>query len=344
MQAVFSLIENIPLIHQIHPSENSVKEGWIDIVLKYISEKRGQKNLENLTVPLSEIKLETFTEYPTYTYIVTDDKNIDIYVHQLIDRVEKGWIWNGTSKTVESKKIGYFQILPVLDDKNMIDSELIVEKIKNTPDEPSGLSNIQQNYQDDLIKNLIHQIVDEIQETKSTLEKEIEEVKNLPDLLESEPMDLCESQDNIYDSYLCDDNLSIDFSGLPCLLDYSEDSNKSSIYEYTKRNMYNYKNIFLPDLDNIKLPEKENKKVDATEETFDKKEDPTKEQYPENQTLECEDKQESEPIQMEDIIPRYQSSQRGLRAIRRNMGRLGLGLPPRNSMHVTKLRKYRPIW
>ena len=311
MQAVFSLIENIPLIHQIHPSEESAKQGWIDVVIKYISEKREGKNLEKLSIPLADITMDTFPVYPIHSYLVVDDKNVDIYLHQLVDKVEKGWIWNGKAKTVESQKVGYFKILSVLDDKNMICSDNIVKQSKECLEESCGLLKIKEEYQkndeDDLVINLIYQIVDEINDTKSCLEKEIEEVKNLPDELDNEP---------------------IDFSDLPPLLDYSEKkSNFSSIFDYSNKNMYHYESMLLPEIDSQNTQEEQ----EQEEQEQDTKElDQSQESYP-------------EPMQQTPVT-KYHSSQRGLRAIRRNMGRLGLGLPGRNSHQVTQLKKYRPYW
>lgn len=322
MQAVFSLIENIPSIHQIHPSEDSAKQGWLDVVIKYISDKREGKNLEKLSIPLAEISMDTFPVYPIQTYLVVDDKNVDIYLHHLVDKVEKGWIWNGKAKTVESQKIGYFKILSVLDDKNMICSDNIVKQSKQCFEESCGLLKIREEYQknddNDLVINLIYQIVDEINDTKSCLEKEIEEVKNLPETVDDEPLD---------------------FSDLPPLLDYSEKKFKfSSIFDYSKKNMYHYESILLPQID---IEEKN----ESSEETEPQETQEAEQSEAKQSEAEETQSQESFPEQMQQTpVPKYHSSQRGLRAIRRNMGRLGLGLPGRNSHQVTQLKKYRPYW
>ena len=301
MQAVFSLIENIPTIHKIHPSEASVMEGWIDIVIKYISEKRGGKSLDKLTVPLSEITLETFQEYPVYSYIVVDDKNVEIYLHNLIDRVEKGWIWNGKTKGVESTKVGYFQILPVVESFNIVEQDKPHETVN------SGLDLLKQSYNDDIeVTQLLNKIMDEINNTKSVLEQEIEEIEDLPeDILDTEPMD---------------------FSGLPPLLDFSEKQYDKSIY--SKRNMYNYETIIFPEISEQEEQESEKQEIDLLPEQVDTEENKS-------------ETSETNPI----IIPKYHSSQRGLRGIRRNMGRLGMGLPGRYSHCTTQLKKYKPyLW
>ena len=80
MLTLFSLIENIPTIYQIYQTEDSAKKELIGLVAKYISEK----NTNNLK----------------YSYIVLDDQNIDVYV--------------------DSVKIGYFKILPVINQDGMI--------------------------------------------------------------------------------------------------------------------------------------------------------------------------------------------------------------------------------
>ena len=299
MQAVFSLIENIPTIHKIHPSEASVMEGWIDIVIKYISEKRGGKSLDKLTVPLSEITLETFQEYPVYSYIVVDDKNVEIYLHNLIDRVEKGWIWNGKTKGVESTKVGYFQILPVQESCNLVEQDKPHETVN------SGLDLLNQSYnEDNEVTQLLNKIMDEIHNTKSVIEKEIEDLPE--DILDTEPMD---------------------FSGLPPLLDFSEKSYDKSIY--SKRNMYNYETILFPEISEQEECEKQ--EIDLLPE----------QEYKEHKVDTEENKSETNPI----IIPKYYSSQRGLRGIRRNMGRLGMALPGRYSHCTTQLKKYKPyLW
>jgi hypothetical protein len=159
MFAVFSLVEDIPTIHKIYVSEETTNKSFNDLVISYIQQNRKDDKCP-LTIPLSEIKTDTFTYYPIRTYLVIDGSMIEIYEHSLIDKVEKGWVWNGTMKAVESKKIGYFQVLKVNDS--------IIE------DQPKEYKSLTSEMDD-----LIEEIMNEISDTRFTLEKEIEDVKNL---------------------------------------------------------------------------------------------------------------------------------------------------------------------
>lgn len=159
MFAVFSLIEGIPTIHKIYVSEETTKKSLSNFVISYIQGGRNDDK-SPLTLPLSEIKIDTFPSYPIRTYISIDESMIEIYEHSLIDKVEKGWVWNGTMKSVVSKKIGYFQALKVSD-----------STIEDQTKEYKTLS----SEMDDLIE----EIMNEISDTRFSLEKEIEDVKNL---------------------------------------------------------------------------------------------------------------------------------------------------------------------
>jgi len=159
MFAVFSLIEGIPTIHKIYLSEETTKKSLSNFVISYIQGGRNDDK-SPLTIPLSEIKIDTFPLYPMRTYMSIDESMIEIYEHSLIDKVEKGWVWNGTMKTVVSKKIGYFQVLKVNDCM-----------IENDTKEYKTLS----SEMDDLIQ----EIMNEISDTRFSLEKEMEDIKNL---------------------------------------------------------------------------------------------------------------------------------------------------------------------
>lgn len=158
MFAVFSLIENIPTIHKIYVSEETTQASLSHFVIEYIQEGR-KENKEILTLPLADIKTDTFISYPVRTYLPIDSSMFEIYEHSLKDKVEKGWVWNGTMKVVESKKIGYFQVLRVKD--------------------PSMESNREYNSLSFEMDALIDEITNEIYDTRISLENEIEDVKKL---------------------------------------------------------------------------------------------------------------------------------------------------------------------
>jgi len=160
MFAIFSQIQGTPTIHQIHKSEMKAKQALINIVSKCISEKSDNKIVVPLTLPLDQIKLETFQEYPAYTYLSVDDNTIDIYQHLIVEKVDKGWVWNGTIKSIDSKKIGVFQILPVIDP--MSEEEFI--KYKNE----SFMTQME---------NVIDHLIDDIEQANNELNKEIEDIK-----------------------------------------------------------------------------------------------------------------------------------------------------------------------
>ena len=158
MFAVFSLIENIPTIHKIYVSEETTQTSLCQFVIQYIEEGR-KENKETLTLPLSDIKTDTFTTYPIRTYLPIDSSMIEIYEHSLKDKVDKGWVWNGMMKVVESKKIGYFQVLRVTD--------------------PHMESNREYNSLSFEMDALIDEIMSEISDARTSLEKDIEDVKKL---------------------------------------------------------------------------------------------------------------------------------------------------------------------
>jgi hypothetical protein len=171
MFAIFSLIKDVPQIYQIHIHEETCKKSLQELVHKFIIQKRNFENPDPLTLPLSEIKLNTFSQYPNYTYLTLDSNTIEIYEHQMVDVVEKGWVWNGLTKSVSSLKIGYFQIQSVRE-KDMIEPEMTIEEINEEQ---------LKMYQD--IENLIDEMLRSIEKGNEDLEKEKERIKNLPDLV-----------------------------------------------------------------------------------------------------------------------------------------------------------------
>jgi len=161
MFAVFSLIEGIPTIHKIYVSEETTQKALSEFVIQYI--QQGHQDKEKSSVPLSlalsDIKIDTFTSYPVRTYLPIDPSMIEIYEHSLSDKVDKGWVWNGTLKVVESKKVGYFQVLRVSDP--ILEDQREYKTLSSEMDD------------------LIQEIMNEISDTRTSLEKDIEDVKKL---------------------------------------------------------------------------------------------------------------------------------------------------------------------
>lgn len=160
MFSIFSLIDNIPTIYQIHTSDVSAKQSMIEIVKNYIIERNSDSSILQ-TIELSEIKLDTFSKYPSYTYLSSEDK-LDIYQHNIIDKIEKGWVWNGLSKKIESKKIGTFQILPVTESVPLVSDDMSVSK-------PVLIQ----------IEAIINEMIEEISNANHSINEDIEDVKNL---------------------------------------------------------------------------------------------------------------------------------------------------------------------
>lgn len=216
MITIYSLIDNIPTIHQIHHNEDTAKPVLIDFAINYILTKRKEENKDKLSLPLSEIKIDTFTEFPAYTYHQVDEHLIEIIQHTALEKIEKGWVWNGVSKVIDSKKIGIFQILPVI--------------------ESTIVSNQSQMCQD--VENIIQEIIDEINNANEELNKDIEEVKNLR-------YDIRETLDEVNNS-----NITIDIPYSRNL--YPEQpttSNVSSNEGFDKRHVFSYEKKYLPFLD-----------------------------------------------------------------------------------------------
>jgi hypothetical protein len=176
MFAIFSLIKDVPQIYQIHIQEETCKKSIQELVHRYIIQKRNFENPDPLTLPLNEIKIETFTQYPNYTYLSIDSNTIEIYEHQLVDVVEKGWVWNGLTKSVSSQKIGYFQIQSVKE-KDIVEPEITIEEINEEQ---------LKMYQD--IENLIDEMLRSIEKGNEELEQEKQMIQNLPDLIVPAPL------------------------------------------------------------------------------------------------------------------------------------------------------------
>lgn len=53
------------------------------------------------------------TNFPLLSYKVLENKSVEILEHDKIEKVEKGWVWNGKKSEIQTKKIGLFQVIPV---------------------------------------------------------------------------------------------------------------------------------------------------------------------------------------------------------------------------------------
>ncbi len=159
MFAVFSLLQGVPTIHKIYVSEETTQKALNNFVMEYIQQGRKEELSLPLSIPISDIKIDTFPSYPVRTYLSIDPSMIEIYEHSLSDKVEKGWVWNGTMKIVESKKIGYFQVLSVSD--AVVEDQTEYKTLSSEMDD------------------LIQEIMEEISDTRISLEKDIEDVKKL---------------------------------------------------------------------------------------------------------------------------------------------------------------------
>jgi hypothetical protein len=221
MFAVFSQIQGVPNIHQIHKSEISAKQALIDIASKCISEK-SEKPSQILTLPLDQIKLETFEQYPAYTYLSLDENNIEIYQHIVADKIEKGWVWNGISKTVDSKRIGTFQILPVID-PIVEDDNLIFQ-----------------------MEKMIDHIIDNIEEANEELNKDIEEVKRLQ----------FDIQKHLEYPILFDYSTKIEYPHQPSTI--ACDTNDKDVREENKTNLIDFQDKYLPSIEEGEGEEEDN--------------------------------------------------------------------------------------
>ncbi len=171
MFAIFSLIQNQPQIYQIHIHEETCKKNIEELVKQYIIQNRTFENQDPLQTNQNEtLNPESFKIYPAYTYQKIDDQSYDIFYHELVDKVEKGWVWNGVSKTISSKKIGYFQIQSVLE-KNIVEPE-VDDLGEEITEEQLKM------YQD--IENMIDEMLRSIESGNEQLEKDKEEIKRLP--------------------------------------------------------------------------------------------------------------------------------------------------------------------
>jgi hypothetical protein len=230
MFAVFSLIENRPTIHKIYLSEETTQKALSDFVIQYIQQGiKENKDLPltvPLSVPLSDIKVDTFTSYPVRTYHPIDLSMIEIYEHSLSDKVEKGWVWNGTMKVVESKKVGYFQVLAVSDP--IFEDQREYKTLSSEMDD------------------LIQEIMDEISDTRISLEKDIEDVKKLQ-FDSQKHLELLEPILSPAESTMCVHDLvpipysKIEYPSQPSTKIYSE--------EFSKKDLKSFEERYLPFLD-----------------------------------------------------------------------------------------------
>ena len=225
MFAVFSLIEGIPMIHKNYVSEETTQKALGDFVIHYIQQGR-KEDKENLTLPLADIKIDTYTSYPVRTYLPIDPSMIEIYEHSLSDKVEKGWVWNGTLKVVESKKVGYFQVIRV--------SDPVIEDHREYKPLSSEMD------------DLIQEIMNEISDTRISLEKDIEDVKKLQfdaqKYLEPcpEPCPVLRSMDIPY--------IKIEYPSQPTYVD-----------EFNKKDLRSFEEKYLPFFDECKEEQEEHR-------------------------------------------------------------------------------------
>lgn len=283
MFAIFSSIENIPNIHQIHTSESSARDSLKEIVMK---------NTTSLTIPLNEIKLDSFQQYPSHTYLIVDDKNIDIYRHQIVDKVQKGWMWNGMKKDVESTKIGSYQILSVSDPIPVIEKEKRVEMETESQETNSLMVEIEK---------LIDEVINEISNANHDLNKDIEDVKHLESDIRrhlNKPVLLDYNTSSIDIPYL-----KIEYPEQP-----TTTTSGSNIETYDKKQMLKWEREYLPFLDEDTKDERRNKS--ETEDDISEDQRPSEVR---NQDTKDEDtKDEGTNIQ------RCRSSRRGTHSCRSN--------------------------
>lgn len=99
--AVYSCVNNSPRIHQVLATEEEARvkiSEYVQLLTK----------VESLPVDQSV--------FPLLTYKVLENKSIEILEHSKVEKVEKGWVWNGKKSEIETKSIGVFQVMQVEND------------------------------------------------------------------------------------------------------------------------------------------------------------------------------------------------------------------------------------
>jgi hypothetical protein len=143
--AVYSCVNTSPRIHQVLPTEQEAK----DKLLEYVHLLTKSEN-----IPADQ------SVFPCLTYKVLENKSIEIHEHSKVEKIEKGWVWNGKKSEIESKTIGSFQVIS-------IENDFVIPEPKQTET-------------DKLVNKLIDEMIDNICDMKiEDIEYEKEEVKNL---------------------------------------------------------------------------------------------------------------------------------------------------------------------
>jgi hypothetical protein len=213
-------------------SEETALKSLSDFVIRYIQEGRKDDVKSPLTLELSDIKIDTFSSYPMRTYLHVNPTMIEIYEHCLIDKLEKGWVWNGTMKIIESKKIGYFQVLQV------IDPILENREYKTLSSE---------------MDDLIEEIMNEISDVRTSLEKDIEDVKKLESDV-NRHLFSCEKDFEVKDPILLDyDEKKLSLPSIDISYDRIEYPRQPTIETYvedfSKKEVKSFEEKYLPFFD-----------------------------------------------------------------------------------------------
>ena len=187
MFAIYSLIENIPVIHQIHQSESTLI-GQLEFFAKEWIQRQRKEPSEIYSLPLEELRISSFKSFPNYTFLNKEDK-VELYLHDVVEKVVKGWVYNGKEMKLESQKIGSFQILKVQDPQLVWSKEIdvyhppvhvpvpVAETHVELTTEPVRSSDSLQTY--DQIKSLVDEIIEEIENGRYELEQDIRQVRQL---------------------------------------------------------------------------------------------------------------------------------------------------------------------
>lgn len=146
---IYSCIRDAQRLHCVVANEKEAIDGMMEYV--------------HLLTFHETLVFDEKTVFPVITYKVSDNNLVELFEHRKVEKIEKGWVWNGKKSEIESVKIGYFQMMPVENtftvSINLPETQPDLPKLE--PVETLFECTDKKNYEDEVDK-LINEIVDNI--------------------------------------------------------------------------------------------------------------------------------------------------------------------------------------
>lgn len=159
---VFSCIQENHRIHMVVTEESIAQEKLLEYVHLLTKQTAYDPNVESTQL----------------TYFVLENKDIEIFEHTKVLKIDKGWVWNGKKSEIQSKKIGFFKVIPIenkfvlpeITKEQKCDKQIGDDQVNNDQVGDEQLGDEDKKIENEMM-DLINQMVDSIH----NLHLEIEE-------------------------------------------------------------------------------------------------------------------------------------------------------------------------